>query len=88
MNSKKRKVVDENRKFNDRWEKDYFFTMQNSKLMCIVCRETVAVIKEHNVRRHRETKHIEYLNFSKEVKSFKLTALKSDLKPQQTLVHH
>lgn len=85
MNSKKRKVLDENRKFNDHWEKDYFFTMQNSKLMCLICRQTVAVFKEHNVKRHHETKHIEYANFSKEVKSFKLTALKSLLKAQQTM---
>ena len=47
--------------------------------------ETVAVIEERNVKRHHETKHIEYLNFSKEVKSFKLTMLKSDLKAQQTM---
>ena len=84
MNSKKKKVVNQNRKFNNRWEK-YFFTMQNSKLMCLICRKTVIVFKEDNVKRHHETKHIEYVNFSKEVKNFKLTALKSHLKAQQTM---
>ena len=47
--------------------------------------ETVAVIKERNVKRHHETKHIEYLNFNEEIKSFKLIAFKSDLKAQQTM---
>lgn len=85
MNSKKRKVIDENREFNDRWEKDYFFTIQNSKLTCLICRETVAVFKEYNVKRHHETKHIEYANHSTEVKGFKLAALKSHQKAQQTM---
>ena len=59
--------------------------MQNSKLMCLICRETVTGIEEHNVKRHHETKHIEYLNFNEEIKSFKLIAFKSDLKAQQTM---
>lgn len=85
MSSKKRKLGDENRKFNERWERDYFFTFQNSKLMCLICKETISAIKEHNVKRHFETKHIEYKNFSEEVRNFKLNTLKSQLKAQQTM---
>lgn len=40
--------------------------MLNSKLMCLIFRETVPVFVEHNVKRHHETKHTEYVKFSKE----------------------
>jgi len=54
--AKKRKIVDENRKYSEEWEEKYFFIIQNTKLMCLICRETVAVFKEYNVKRHYETK--------------------------------
>lgn len=83
MNMKKRKISDERRKFSDRWEKDYFFTMQNCNLICLICKETVGVLKEYNVKRHHEAKHGEYMKFSQEVKAMKLSALKLELKNQQ-----
>ena len=85
MISKKRKLVDENRKFINHWEDDYFFITYNSKLTCLICRETVAAFKEFNVKRHHETKHSDYLKFDDEVKKYKLTSLKSQLKSQQSM---
>jgi len=37
--------------------KKYFIIIQNTKLMCLICQETIAVFKEYNVKRHYETKH-------------------------------
>jgi len=83
--AKKRKIVDENRKYSEEWEAKYFFIIQNTKLMCLICRETVAVFKEYNVKRHYETKHNDYLKFSSEVKQSKLREFTSQLKTQQKM---
>ncbi|KAL4131458.1 hypothetical protein QTP88_008769 [Uroleucon formosanum] len=81
----KRKIVDENKKYSEEWEEKYFFIIQNTKLMYLICRETVAVFKEYNVKRHYETKHNDYLKFSSEVKQSKLREFTSQLKTQQKM---
>ncbi|XP_068580201.1 general transcription factor II-I repeat domain-containing protein 2-like [Cebidichthys violaceus] len=53
----KRKVEFENRSFQDRWEAQYMFADVKSKAVCLLCGDSVAVMKEYNIRRHYETKH-------------------------------
>ena len=51
--------------FNNKWGEDYFCAVNNDKLICLICKETIAVFKEYNVRRHYDTKHKEkYSEFS------------------------
>lgn len=89
MSAKKRKIADENRKYIEEWKEKYFFIIQNTKLMCLICRETVAVFKEYNVKRHYEIKHNDFLKFNNEVKQSKLKEFKSQLITQQKcLVQH
>jgi len=54
---KKRKYNDDYRIFNEKWSISYFFIEINRKAVCLVCRETVSVFKEFNIKRHYETKH-------------------------------
>ena len=60
--SKKRKVVIENRTFNDDWTTDYLFLLSYSKPQCLICKDTVAVIKKNNIMRHFDAKHSERFN--------------------------
>ncbi|KAK0152133.1 SCAN domain-containing protein 3 [Merluccius polli] len=56
----KRKVDDENRVFREEWKESFAFILpgfKNAKLVCLICKEAVAVCKEYNIRRHHETKH-------------------------------
>ena len=46
--SKKRKVEDECRVFNEDWTERDFFTDVGVKAACLICRETIAVFKEYN----------------------------------------
>ncbi|KAM9307699.1 general transcription factor II-I repeat domain-containing protein 2B-like [Gastrophryne carolinensis] len=57
--SKKRKVDAENRDFKEEWTEKYCFILiaTHSKPMCLICNETVALVKSSNVKRHYETKH-------------------------------
>ncbi|XP_038158921.1 SCAN domain-containing protein 3-like [Cyprinodon tularosa] len=57
--SKKRKVDAENRAFNSEWNDASMFILPpaSTKPVCLICSETVALIKSANVKRHYETKH-------------------------------
>ncbi|CAN7948344.1 unnamed protein product [Ixodes pacificus] len=57
MDRKKRKVDTECRNFNQEWGVKYLFIQSGEKAACLVCNETVAVLKEYNLRRHYETNH-------------------------------
>ncbi len=81
---KKRKISQENRQFLPIWESLYFFTMQNSKLTCLICRDTISVLKEYNVRRHHESKHKDFKFLSKEQRTIKLNNYKTGLHEQQS----
>jgi len=50
MSAKKRRIVDEYRRYSEEWEEKYFFIIQNTKLMCFICREIVAVFKEYELK--------------------------------------
>jgi Spin-doc zinc-finger len=56
----KRKVDNENRTFYSSWTYEFCFVLParaNSKPMCLVCHDTVAVVKSSNLKRHYESKH-------------------------------
>ena len=57
---KKRKLEKSYRIFNDDWIHRYFFINSRNKVVCLFCQETVAVIKEYNLKRHHQTKDGEF----------------------------
>lgn len=54
---KKRKIADEKRVFQEKWEDLYFVTEVHDTILCLICQQTIAVVKEYNIRRHYETMH-------------------------------
>ena len=55
--SKKRKVVQENRGYQEHWEWDYLIANVNELAQCLVCLQIVSVFKEYNVKRLYITSH-------------------------------
>ena len=55
--NKKRKVDDEKHIFQERWTTDYFCIEFKNKIICLICRECIAVLKEYNIKGHYDTKH-------------------------------
>ncbi|XP_067930741.1 general transcription factor II-I repeat domain-containing protein 2-like [Watersipora subatra] len=83
--SKKRKLADEKRVFQVRWEDLYFVTEVSDKIHCLVCQQTIAVPKEFNVRRHYETMHrVKYDMYTGKVRQDKVIQLKSALCKQRS----
>lgn len=82
----KRKVDFECRAFNKQWTHDYFMIDNNNKALCLICNETVAVLKEFNVRRHYETKHkSKYSNLTGKLREDKIASLKNSLSIQRQI---
>jgi hypothetical protein len=61
-NSKRRKIENENRTYQKRWECEYLITNNNEKLQCLVCMQVLSVPKEFNLKRHYSTLHEEKFN--------------------------
>jgi len=46
--SKKLKISDESRIFQEKWSNSYFFIRVKEKAICLTCQESIAVMKEYN----------------------------------------
>ena len=55
----KRKVDSENRQFEEEWTEKFAFILPptSTRPMCLICQETIAVMKISNLKWHYETKH-------------------------------
>jgi hypothetical protein len=56
--AKKRRMADENRMFQSKLTKKYFFGYVNGVAICLVCNRKMSCHKEYNINRHYETNHI------------------------------
>ena len=88
--AKQRKVDQENREFKEEWTEKYAFILPQSstKPMCLICTETVAIIKSGNVKRHYESKHSYFERQypqNTEVRTAKLTKSKSSYQATNSL---
>lgn len=69
---------------NKEWMPKYFFTEVRSKAVCLICKETVAVLKEYNISRHFSTKHANYAsNLSTQERTATADRLVASLQAQQ-----
>lgn len=82
--SKKRKIKDENRQFQEIWTEKSFFVWSYNKVVCLICKNSVAIAKEYNVRRHYETQHPSFTKFTGELRKQKMP-LKRELISQQAM---
>lgn len=83
---RKRKIDDECRQFQEEWSLKYFFIKSGEKALCVICNETVAVMKEYNLRRHHQSKHQEkYAQLEGKVRAEKFSKLQNQLTSQRTL---
>src|SRR4029434_3596352 len=56
---RKRKVDSKNREFKTEWT-DKYLPVGSTKPMCLICNETVALVKSGNVKHHYETKQAHF----------------------------
>ncbi|XP_049748425.1 general transcription factor II-I repeat domain-containing protein 2B-like isoform X1 [Elephas maximus indicus] len=82
----KRKLDRERRMFQERWERAYFFVEVKNSPVCLICKQTLSVSKEYNLRRHYETNHSKnFVWYTEKMRDEKLNELKKGLKVLQHL---
>ncbi|XP_069891679.1 general transcription factor II-I repeat domain-containing protein 2B-like isoform X2 [Dipodomys merriami] len=76
----KRKIDQEGRVFQEKWERAYFFVEVQNTPMCLICKQSVSVAKEYNLRRHYRTSHSQhYDRYTEHARDLKLLELKTGL---------
>ncbi|KAJ4942397.1 hypothetical protein JOQ06_012263 [Pogonophryne albipinna] len=83
---KKRCVSEEKRKFQEKWSNAYFVLPQGSdKVICLICKQVNAMLKEYNIKRHYDTNHKMYDKFMGKERRTKLEQLQRGLTVQQSV---
>ncbi|XP_069920604.1 general transcription factor II-I repeat domain-containing protein 2B isoform X2 [Oryctolagus cuniculus] len=77
----KRKIDQEGRVFQEKWERAYFFVEVQNMPTCLICKQSMSVSKEYNLRRHYQTNHSElYDQYTEQTRDAKLRELKRGLR--------
>lgn len=71
------------RKFQTLWKIGYFFIETKGKCVCLICNDSVAVMKEYNVRRHYEMKHQTFTSYTGAEQEEKVKQMTASLWMQQ-----
>ena len=70
-------VGEEKRQFQDKWANAYFVKPHGlDKVVCLICRQVIAMRKDFNMKRHYDTKHQTYDKFNGKERTSKLEQLK------------
>lgn len=85
--SKKRKVSEENRVFQDKWETEYLFVNnKDNKPQCLVCLLVLSVHKEYNLNRHYTQHHAaKYKDYTGQARLTIVSDLKKKVSAQKNL---
>ena len=79
---KRRTITEENRRFQNRWEEEYFVVQDRKNCICLLCNLVITVMKKSNISAHYSIKHRDmdadsrYLHGT-ETRSSKLMCLKN-----------
>ncbi|GFY49036.1 uncharacterized protein TNIN_171661 [Trichonephila inaurata madagascariensis] len=82
-----RKLEDENRQFQSEWENVYFFIHVKNNAVCLICRQSISILKSYKLKRHYEQKHGEIDKLTAGEWKAKLQSLKNNLTSQQYIFH-
>ena len=63
----------------------YLFIESNGKPLCLICQETISVVKEYNLKRHYKSRHeAKYDNIRGQQREDKIQQLTKSVRRQQT----
>lgn len=83
---KKRKLVEEKRIFQEQWTEKFCFIENKGNILCLICKATVAVPKEYNIKRHFQTKHGDFnKKYTGDLRTQKISSMVRLLQAQQNV---
>ena len=83
--AKKRRIEDEGRTFQKEWTDKYFFIASAEKALCLICKKSIPVMKDYNLKRHFEKYHTTYQQLVGEKTSQKIEKLQKEFVAQQLM---
>ena len=85
MGEKRRKIDDECRQFQEEWCFKYYLIKSAEKAVCVICNETVAVLKVYNLCRYQSKHHSNCSQFEGKVRAENLAKLQHQIIVQRSL---
>ncbi|UYV65244.1 WHSC1L1 [Cordylochernes scorpioides] len=79
----KRKIADEHRNFQEKWELEYFCSEVKDKIICSICNNAISVPKLYKIKRHYEQHKSKYDTYEGLMRQEKLKEFKKGMKKQQ-----
>ncbi|UYV76966.1 hypothetical protein LAZ67_14002602 [Cordylochernes scorpioides] len=79
----KRKIADEHRNFQEKWELEYFCSEVKDKIICLICNNAISVPKLYNIKRHYEQHKSKYDTYEGLMRQENLKEFKLGMKKQQ-----
>ncbi|UYV79300.1 hypothetical protein LAZ67_17002006 [Cordylochernes scorpioides] len=79
----KRKIADEHRNFQEKWELEYFCSEVKDKIICLICNNAISVPKLYNIKRHYEQHKSKYYTYEGLMRQEKFKKFKLGMKKQQ-----
>ena len=70
--AKKRRIENEGRTFQKQWTDKYFFIAHAEKVSCLICKKSIPVMKDCNLKRHFEKNHEAFKLFVAEKRTEKI----------------
>ena len=83
--AKKRGIEDEGRTFQKQWTDKYFFIASAEKALCLICKKSIPVMKDYNLKRHFEKNHTTYQQLVGEKRAQKIENLQKEFVAQQSM---
>ena len=83
--AKKRRIEDEGRMFKKQWTDKYFFIACGEKALCLICKKSIPVMKDYNLKRHSEKNHKTYQQLVGEKRTQKIEKLQKEFVAQQLM---
>jgi hypothetical protein len=88
MAAAKRKISEENRRFNDDWTDEFLMIGNGGKgMMCLICNDVLKTLKRVNAKSHYASKHAgTYDQMAPELRRERVAALLQQRRRQQTMM--
>ena len=85
--AKKRRIEEEGRTFQEQWTLDsqVFFVAHAENALCLICRKSIPVIKDYNLKRHYEKNHEAYQPLVRNKRTQKIEKLRKEFLAQQLM---
>ena len=83
--AKKKRIEEGGRTFQKQWAVKYFFVAHAENALCLICKKSISVIKDYNLKRHYQKNHEVFQPPVRKKRTQKIEKLPREFLAQQKL---